>query len=245
MERSYRSLSAIGSLFGAVAVIAAAGTGAAADQWPLPVTMSDAEYLIVGVEFPRDAIEELLPPGLVPTEAATGGLTIAVVGNSYPSGPFSYFYLWIDVQNYDAPSGTPGRFVVSFVTDEKAGAFLGETFGWEIRRGGSRDLSTADELRFVASLDDETVITANASLDEASCAEAAAPLVYPVAGESGLMVVPISFTGEICSATEVNVSFDVPESDALSRLEPSALLWAIRVRNASVSVSRPAPPSGM
>lgn len=75
-----------------------------------PYQVESSKWARLLVRFDPAAVREFLPAQLRPVQGATGGYVLTRATGGWGFGPWGKCVSWIDVEGYDAPDGTAGRF---------------------------------------------------------------------------------------------------------------------------------------
>ena len=75
----------------------------------------------------------------------TGAINIYQTGKSYAFGPYQSAYFWVDIEGFDSPDGTKGRWMLAGVygPEDKMHVALNEYYCLPVRLGTSRFEPTA------------------------------------------------------------------------------------------------------
>ena len=88
------------------------GSSYADDIPPPPYQLGNGQFIFIGVEWDEQTIKDFLPKELKPVAGMTGGINIYYTKTSDPIN-WEAGYYWIDVEGFDAPDGTKGRFILA------------------------------------------------------------------------------------------------------------------------------------
>lgn len=219
----------------------------AQDQMQLPAPpylQAGAQVITAGVTYDEAALRKMLPPNVSPTPKFTGGINIyqAPAGNNLAL--YSAAYLWVDIEGYDSPEGTKGRWMLQgMYGPEPVPTALRENLGWPVRTGGSRHETTERGKRGIGLLGDRVVMSVEIKPSTAPCKPIKGTLSYlsQLGPSKTLVVNEIPYVGELCGAEAIAVKVQAPNGDRLNTLKPTEVLWAGEIKNLTFSFSRPKP----
>jgi hypothetical protein len=232
----------------AIAVIAlAAGATpvvAAEDASKLPeppYQVAGTYHVIVGVVWDEAMLKKLLPPGVKPVKELSGAFNIYQATRGYGISPYSSVYAWADIEGFDAPDGTKGRWMLAgaYGPDEKTSTALREFMGLPVRNGTAQLEETVSGRRAIGMVNGHNVVEAEVRSSALPCAAAAGTLNYPVQLKGKILVNRIPFAGDWCGAEPVSLKVTAPAGDPFAALVPVKLVWAGEFRNGAFSFSRP------
>jgi hypothetical protein len=233
---------ALGAVLG-VALSISCGLSHAQDKAPPPpYQIAGTNHVIIGVVWDEAAIRKALPRGITPVKEMSGGINIYQAEKGYGIAPYQSTYFWADVEGFDSPDCSKGRWMLAGVygPQEKTPAALKEYYGFPVRVGTSRFESTAEGKRAIGTANGQDFITAEIkSVPE--CGPAAGLLNYPgLSGKTGQVVVnEIPFVGDFCKAEPVSVNVNAPAGDPFSAFPIAKVVWAGEFKNGSFSFSPP------
>ncbi len=227
-------LAALGSL------ISASGITFAADNKPvLPSQMIGTQHVIVGVAWDEAVVRKALPEGMTPVAGAPGAINIYTAPKGSGIAPYSSVYFWVDVEGYDAPDGTKGRWMLTgaYGPNEGTSRLLREVNHLPVRNGTSRAELTADGKRAIGTVNGNDVVVAEIKSSSEPCASAGGVLNYPVMNPSKqVLVVTIPYFGDFCKAEPVSVKVTAPEGDPFAAFKPVKVLWAAEFKNGNFAI---------
>lgn len=210
---------------------------------PPPYQIAGSNHVFVGVVWDEAAIRTALPPGITPVREMTGAINIYQAGESYPFGPYQSAYFWVDVEGYDSPDGTKGRWMLVGVygPSDKMPAALNEHYGLPVRVGGSRVEPTAQGKRATGTVNGQDVVVVEIKSFPEDCQGATGILNYPGVSPKtrDLVVAEIPFVARMCKAEPVSVNVAAPAGDPFSAFPIAKVVWAAEFRNAAFSFSVP------
>lgn len=225
----------------ATLVAAWAATGSAQDREGVPLLGGGQENIVLIVSFEEEAVRRLLPDGLEPVEGLTGGIDIFTMGYSWPGGPATVSYIWIDVAGFDAPDGTPGSYVISYHSQDN-NLPMADTLGWPNRPGGAELVQDGTTVRGAVIVGDAPIVTVELMEDPESCAPVATEQTYFAPRPDGTLATTfLVWGGLVCDATVSSFTFEVPDGDPLDGLDPQIVV-GITEHNVAWALSMPPEP---
>lgn len=221
-------------------LLAAAGVAQAQGSLPMPpFQMAATNHVIVGVAWDESVIAKMLPAGIRPVAGAPGAINIYTADRGFGIAPYQAVYFWVDVEGFDSPDGTKGRWMLAgaYGPNDNTSTVLREVYGFPVRNGSARLERTADGKRATGLVGGKEVVVAEVkSSDE--CGAAGGLLYYPTVKR---VVSEIPFAGDWCKAEPVSVNVVAPAGDVFAALKPVKLLWAGEFRNGAFSFGWPTP----
>src|SRR5262245_5386438 len=210
---------------------------------PPPYQIARGNHVLVGVIWDEAAIRKALPPGITPVKEMTGAINIYQTGASYAFGPYQSAYFWVDIEGFDAPDGTKGRWMLAGVygPNDQMPVALNEHYGLPVRLGGSRVEATAQGKRATGTVNGQDFITVEIKSSPEECQAVAGAVNYPGMQPSTKRVVvnEIPYIVDFCKAEPVSVKVNAPPGDPFSAFPIAKVVWAGEGRNASFSFSPP------
>src|SRR4249920_1991722 len=82
---------------------------------PPPYQMAGTNHVLIGVVWDEAAIRKALPSGITPVKEMTGGINIYQAERGYVIGQYQSAYFWVDIEGFDSPDGTKGRWMLAGV----------------------------------------------------------------------------------------------------------------------------------
>ena len=224
----------------ACAVLGATFVSSAEDKPVLPFQIAGSNHVIVGVAWDPAAVQKMLPAGMKLAEGATGAINIYQASKGYGITPYQSVYFWVDVEGYDSPDGTKGRWMLAgaYGPQEKTSAALREN-GFPVRNGTSRFEATDQGKRAIGTVNGKDVVTVEIKSSSEPCDVASGLLKYPTMAANKLVVTEIPYVGDVCKAEPVSVTVTAPENDPFAAFKPVKTLWAVEFKNAAFSINRP------
>ena len=216
-----------------------------------PYLLTQGEHLIILFEAEESALKSLLPAGIKPAAGNVVGLNMYHTGPVVGLSPYTASYLWINVDGFDSPDGTKGRWMVQgWYGPEPVPSAFKNYGGLPVQLGVTHYERDGNRVHAVLSTDGANLIDATMTLKEAKPAPAGGVLNYLALGRnlaqhgsSAVVVNRIPFAGEIVPATPVSIDFQFRDTDAAKALKPKRLLDALSVKGtASVGVVDLNPP---
>ncbi len=227
----------------AVAALGAHFAASAQDKAPPPPYQNaDADFILIGVAWDEAAVSKVLPPNVKPVPGATGGINIYTVGKGFGIAPYSSAYFWVDVEGYDSVDGTKGRWMLTGVygPNEKTTAAMRDGSFFPVRNGTAKVEATAQGRRATGMIGDKPIVVGEIRLADEPCSVLAGQVNYPVLSSSKqVMINVIPYVGEACKSEPVSVDVVAPAGDAFAAFKPVKLLWALELKNASMSFHSP------
>ncbi|MBV8830649.1 MAG: hypothetical protein JO108_15595, partial [Acidobacteriaceae bacterium] len=77
-----------------------------------PYLLSQLDVLTIVFEAEESALKSLLPAGIKPAAGNTVGLNMYRAQQAVGLVPYTASYLWINIDGFDSPDGTKGRWMV-------------------------------------------------------------------------------------------------------------------------------------
>jgi hypothetical protein len=160
--------------------------------------------------------------------------------------PYTASYLWIDIEGFDGPDGTKGRWMAQgWYGPEPVPSAIRNYMGLPVQLGVTHYQRDDNRVRAVLSSDGVDLIDATITL-KAGPVPAARVLNYPALGRnlaqpalSAIVVNRVLGFGEITLATPVSMEFHFRETDAVKGIQPKRLLDAVYVRNTASAFGAP------
>ena len=199
-----------------------------------PYLLTQGEHLIILFEAEESALKSLLPAGMKPAAGNVVGLNMYHTGPVVGLAPYTSSYLWINVDGFDSPDGTKGRWMVQgWYGPEPVPSALKNYGGLPVQLGVTRYERDGNKVHAVLNVDGASLIDATITVNEEKPAPAGFVLNYPALGRnlaqpgsSAVVVNRIPVVGEIVPATPVSVDFHFRDTDAAKVLKPKKLLGA-------------------
>jgi hypothetical protein len=217
-----------------------AGAGHAQDKvLQPPFQMAGTNHVIVGVEWDEAVIKRVLPAGIKAVKGATGAINIYQVDRGFGIAPYQSVYMWVDIEGFDSPDGTKGRWMLAGAYGPKpeTSKLLKEVYGMPVRNGTSRMEATAAGKRAVGSVEGVDVVVAEIRTSD-ECGPVGGVLNYPTAKK---VVNVIPFTGTWCKAEPVAVEIVAPAGDPFAQFKPAKVVWAGEFRDGAFAFANPVP----
>lgn len=215
--------------------------GMPATLWspPAPQLIRGARMLITGYRADRDALAEVLPPGLSPHPNSTVQMNMYEIdaANTSGFGSFSLTYLTVEVEGRDslAADGTlpiPGRyFAYYWNSSPRVLSYARESAGIPALPGHRTSALAGSTLTSTLHVDDAPVITATAEVTDNAAGTLGGHLNYYAhrwipAPEGGRAVVdelielPLPFVADLYEAEVTDIDFAFPDGHPAARLAP-------------------------
>jgi hypothetical protein len=233
---------ALGAVLGLALAISCGLLNAQEKAPPPPYQIAGTNHVIIGVVWDEAAVRKSLPRGITPVKEMSGGINIYQADKGYGIAPYQSAYFWVDLEGFDSPEGTKGRWMLAGVygPQEKTPAALMEYYGFPVRIGTSRFESTSEGKRAIGTVNGQDFITAEIkSVPE--CGPAAGLINYPglSAKTRQLVVNEIPFAGDFCKAELVSLNVNATAGDPFSAYPIAKVVWAAEFKNGSFSFSPP------
>lgn len=210
------------------------GLANGADELPPPPWLvSRANHVLVGVVLDEAAVRSMLPAGIQPAPGGTGGINIYQVEETYGIPLYSSFYIWADVEGYDAPNGTKARWMLAGAYGPaQVSAALAQHFGYPVREGTARLEWSGDKVRAVGMMAGKEIVLVEITRKKEPCQRVSGTLneVTRNARTNHTQVIQFPWVGDWCSADLVRVEINAPSSDPFGPLKPVKTLWAGELR---------------
>jgi hypothetical protein len=229
--------------FGRLLVVQAAepsGANAAqASSTPKPpYLISVTDSLSIVFEADESALKSLLPPNIKPAASNTGGLNMYQAAKVLGLVPYTCSYLWIDIDGFDSPDGTKGRWPVQgWLDPEPVPTAFKSQLGFSTELGVTRFEHEGNRIHATLSSNGANLLDATIALKEGS-PSAAGGLVNEFGSRrnlsggvaqgatSDIVVNRVPYTAEVSAASPVSSAFHFRTSDAVKVLQPKRLLAA-------------------
>lgn len=208
-----------------------------------PQLIRDARMMIVGYEADREALQEILPPGLVPHEnnAVQMNMYDVEADQSSGFGKFSLTYLAVEIEGHDsvAADGTmsiPGRYFAYYWNNsQRVISYAREAAGIPAMLGTRTAELEGSKLTSTLCIDGTDAITVSANVTDDHVGDLGGHLNYyshrqlpePFGGYaalSQLIELPLPFTVKLFDASVEEVRFSFPEGHPAARLAPTSPL---------------------
>jgi hypothetical protein len=232
------------ALVSAVFLVFSAGLVLAGDDAPPPpYQVNKLNGIGVRVVFDAAAVRRVLPPGIEPVEEMTGGITLYTAEEGYGFGPYSAFFLYVNIKGFDSADGTQGRWMLQGVygPDTKVSAALHQNYGLPVRVGESRRVTKDGSTVGIGTLAGRDVVQLVVTPKPTTCKSGAGTLNFPGQLDTSrdIVVAQIPYVGEFCEADPVSVDITAPAGDPLNTLKPVKILGALAVKNYAFAFTRP------
>jgi acetoacetate decarboxylase len=198
-----------------------------------PYLLTQNEHLIILFEAEEIALKALLPEGIKPAAGNVVGLNMYQTQQVVGLAPYTASYLWIDIDGFDSPDGTKGRWMAQgWYGPEPVPSAIRNYMGLPVQLGVTHYQRDGNRVHAVLSSDGVNLIDATITL-KAGPVPAARVLNYPALGRnlaqpalSAIVVNRVLGFGEITPATPVSME---------------RLLDAVYVRNTASAFGAPEP----
>lgn len=208
-----------------------------------PQLIRDARMVIVGYQADREALQEILPPGLVPHENNTVQMNMYDIEADQSSGfgGFSLTYLTVEIDGHDslAADGTmaiPGRyFAYYWNSSQRVISYARESSGIPAMLGTRTAELEGSKLTSTLSIENSAAITVSASVTDTHVGNLGGHLNYyshrqipePSGGYaalSQLIELPLPFTVKLFDASVDDITFTMPDGHPAAKLAPTTPL---------------------
>jgi hypothetical protein len=233
------------ALVSAVFLVLSAGLVLAGDDAPPPpYQVNKANGIGVNVVFDAAVVRSVLPPGIEPVEEMTGGINLYTAEEGYGLGPYSAFYLYVNIKGFDSADGTKGRWMLQAFyggPETKVSEALHKYYGLPVRAGESRRVTKDASTVGMGTFAGQELVRLVVTPKPAACKSVAGTLNYPGQLDTSreIVVWQAPYVGEICEADPVSVDITAPADDPLSKLKPVKILGAIAAKNFAFAIPRP------
>jgi hypothetical protein len=162
--------------------------------------------------------------------------------------PYTASYLWIDIDGFDSPDGTKGRWMVQgWYGPEPVPSAIRNYMGLPVQLGVTNYQRDGNRIHAALSSDGVNVIDAIITLKETPIHRSGflnylvlgRNLKYPAS--SSFVVNRIPGASEITPAAPVSMEFHFRETDAAKGLQPKRLLNALYIKGAASAFVVPEP----
>lgn len=208
-----------------------------------PQLIRDARMVIVGYQADREALQEILPPGLVPHENNTVQMNMYDIEADQSSGfgGFSLTYLTVEIDGHDslAADGAmaiPGRyFAYYWNSSQRVISYARESSGIPAMLGTRTGELEGSKLTSTLSIENSAAITVSASVTDTHVGNLGGHLNYyshrqipePSGGYaalSQLIELPLPFTVKLFDASVDDITFTMPDGHPAAKLAPTTPL---------------------
>jgi hypothetical protein len=200
---------------------------------PPPYLLTGFDAITTGVTWDEAAVKRVLPPGVTPVKEMTGGINIYTAADGYNVGPYSASYLWVDIEGFDAPDGTKGRWMLAGVygPSERAKGQFERFMGLPIRTGSARHQAVAGGVRASASQGGQDLVQVEVKTDASKCAPGGGTVTFLTDMPDGkMMLIKPVFWGEVCPAEVVSAKFTAPDGDPFAQFPIKKVNWTVQFR---------------
>ena len=206
----------------------------------IPQLIRGARMIIVGYEADREALQEMLPPGLTPHPNNSIQMNMYEIEADQSSGfgGFSLTYLTVEIDGHDSRAGDgtvsiPGRFFAYYWNSSpRVISYAREGAGIPALPGVRTAEVTDGKLTSALSVDGSEVIKLAASVTDDHAGDLGGHLNYythrqipqPFGGYaalSELIELPLPFTVKLYEASVDDLKFSFPEGHPAQRLAPT------------------------
>jgi hypothetical protein len=213
----------------------------AGDQAPAPPFLVHAdEYLVLSVAFDEAQVRKLVPAQVRTAAGARGMVVVYKASSPGMLGDYSASYITLDVEGFDSPSGTKGRWMLAglYGPSDRAFQAIRGMFGPAVRQGSSRIVDTPGSQRGYASVDGADVLSIEVRPRPEPCSVVGGSVNYLAAGNGrGVTVVPIASSLLLCGADPVGLKITARAGDPISQIGAIRVVGAALVRDLSAAFS--------
>jgi hypothetical protein len=217
-------------------------TRAAEELGPPPYLVSGSHHVLAGVTLDEAVVRSMLPPGVQPAAGITGGINMYTAERASGLPPYSSFWIWVDVEGFDAPDGSKGHWMLTgaYSPDSVASA-LHKYFGYPTRGGTTGIELSGDRVRATGTVAGKEMVRIDLARKPGPCQRVSSAVseVTRDGGSGKLQTSTIPFMGEVCNAESFKVDFPAPAGDVLARLKPIKILWVVEYKNDAFGWSAP------
>lgn len=221
-------------------IVAAHGASAEEGKAPAnprpPYLVAQNEHLLVFFEADESALKSLLPPNIKPAAGNVVLLNMYRAQQTVGLVPYTATYLVINVDGFDSPDGTKGRWMVQgWYGPEPVPTVLRNQAGVPVQLGATRYERDGNRIHTVLTAGGADLIEATIELKDEKPVVVGGLLNYPAAAHnlattaqlgSDVVVNRIPFAGELTPATPVSVELRLRDSDVAKVIRPKKLLQA-------------------
>ncbi len=204
-----------------------------------PYLVTHTEHLFVLFEADADALRSLLPPDVRPAKGNVVGLNMYRTGPVVGLVPYTGSYLWANVEGFDSPDGTPGRWMMQGWYGPEAMTKAAQQSGFPVTLGETRYQRNGNALHAVLNSDGADLIEAAITLNATKPMAGSVYLKYPVlarkvagapASGSEVAVNRIPAFGEVFPATPGELHLRLRDGDPAKVIHPKRVLNALHFR---------------
>ena len=218
-------------IFGGILLIYL-GSSYADDIPPPPYQLGNGQFIFIGVEWDEQTIKDFLPKELKPVAGMTGGINIYYTKTSDPIN-WEAGYYWIDVEGFDAPDGTKGRFILAgqYGPATTMANIVTETYAFNhVRVGSARHKIDGDLLSsYMQIAGKDLVETQIRFTGQCTSTDYKNSLFYVNENDqSENVVLKIPYELHmVCPASPVTVKVSAAGMDPYSKIKFNKLTWAV------------------
>jgi acetoacetate decarboxylase len=213
-----------------------------------PYLILNHEHLIILFEAEESALKALLPTGVKAAAGNVVGLNMYRAQDAVGLVPYTASYLWIDIEGFDSPDGTKGRWMVQgWYGPEPVPSAVRNYMGLPVQLGVTTYRRDGNRIHATLSRDGVNVIEATISLKEGPIHRSGF-LNYLALGRNLAQPAPSTFVvnripgaNESTPAAPVSMEFHFRETDAAKGLQPKRLLNAFYINGAASAFVVPEP----
>ncbi len=155
--------------------------------------------------------------------------------------PYAASYLWINIDGFDSPDGTKGRWMLQgWYGPEPVPTAFRTQLGFPVELGVTQVGREGNRIHATLSSNGPDLIAATIALKEGGPSAAGGVLHYPAwrrnltgaasTGKPDVVVNRIPFAVEVTAASPVSLEFHFRDTDAAKVLQPKRLLDAFHVK---------------
>lgn len=204
---------------------------------PPPWQLRGMDFIMVGAAFDPAAVRAYLPDDITPVSDCTGGFYIYDAPEGWGPPPYSAALGWLDIEGYDAPDGSKGRF--SFLAYYSGRGFRGfSRFGIGPFIDSQARLSLSKQVaEGWAGPVGTDWLHLSIRLKQSDPPLTSGVHYYIAMRDSLVHALPIAFSFRFFEAEPLAAQLLVPDEDPIAGLRPTKLLWAGYVPDAVVTIN--------
>jgi acetoacetate decarboxylase len=213
-----------------------------------PYLILNHEHLVILFEADESALKALLPTGIKAAPGNVVGLNMYRTQEAVGLVPYTASYLWIDIDGFDSPDGTKGRWMVQgWYGPEPVPSAIRDYMGVPVQLGLTNYQRDGNRVQASLIRDGVNVIDAAITMTDGPTHKSGF-LNYPALGRNLAQPAPSAFVvnripgaSEITPAAPVSMEFHFRETDAAKGLQPKRLLNAFYIKGAASAFVVPEP----
>jgi acetoacetate decarboxylase len=213
-----------------------------------PYLILNHEHLVILFEAEESTLKASLPIGVKAAPGNVVGLNMYRTQEAVGLVPYTASYLWIDVDGFDSPDGTKGRWMVQgWYGPEPVPSAIRNYMGVPVQLGVTNYQRDGNLVHASLISDGVNLIDATITLTDGPIHKSGF-LNYPALGRNLAQPAPSAFVvnripgvSEITPAAPVSMEFHFRETDAAKALQPKRLLNAFYIKGAASAFVVPEP----